>query len=46
MPLPRPYMTEDKNIFLEKGDWKGDLQISFFILKYFSKDINILKYFH
>lgn len=46
MPLPFPYITESRNRLREKEDWKGDIQISFFILKYFSEVINILKYFH
>lgn len=31
--------------FRKKGDCKGDIQISFLILKYFNEGINILKYF-
>lgn len=29
----------------EKGNWKSNMQISFFIQKSFSEGINILKYF-
>lgn len=45
MPFPCPNVTEHRNGFREKGDCRGDIQSSRFILKYVSEGIHILKYF-